>query len=186
MSRWFKLAGLGALLMVGLMLFGPRFAWMSTAQPLDPTLVAVENDNLKQIDYRLGERTFRLEVALTQDQLYRGLMYRTHLPEGQGMLFPFAPPRTVSFWMKNTLIPLDMIFIRRGKVVHIVHNVPPCKSDPCPGYSSVVPVDQVVELPAGTARGCGIDVGASAQALETKAENAAETAPLENASKKEL
>ncbi len=102
---------------------------------------------------------FNLEVALTQEDLLRGLMYRSHLPEKTGMLFPFVPAQKVNFWMKNTLVPLDMVFIRNRLVVHVVHNVPPCVQDPCPSVNSLYPVDMVVELPAGTAHQFALDMG---------------------------
>src|SRR3546814_14770977 len=60
---------------------------------------------------------FDVEVARTDAEQDRGLMFRTSLPENGGMLFPFKKPRIGSFWMKNTLIPLDMIFIRDRKSV---------------------------------------------------------------------
>ncbi len=102
---------------------------------------------------------FNLEVALTQEDLLRGLMYRSHLPPKTGMLFPFVPAQKVNFWMKNTLVPLDMVFIRNRLVVHVVHNVPPCVHDPCPSVNSLYPVDMVVELPAGTAEQFALDMG---------------------------
>lgn len=67
-----------------------------------------------------------VEVARTKDEVTRGLMYRKHLPENSGMLFLMPSEEVQSFWMKNTLLPLDMIFIDSTmKIVGIVHNAQP-------------------------------------------------------------
>ncbi len=105
-------------------------------------------------------RIIKLEVAKTSEQQATGLMFRTNLPSDRGMLFDFGSPRQTSFWMKNTLIPLDMIFLSQGKVKGIIPDVPPCKSDPCPSYSpGPIDVDGVIELKAGKAKQLGLKVG---------------------------
>jgi uncharacterized protein len=100
-----------------------------------------------------------LEVATTPEQQQIGLMFRTELAPDRGMLFPFDPPRPVSFWMKNTLIPLDMLFLYQGQVRAISSNVPPCKQVDCPSYGTNEMVDQVIELKSGRAAELGIKVG---------------------------
>ncbi len=109
----------------------------------------------------IGEQTIRLEVAQTLEQQAMGLMFRTELAPDRGMLFPFNPPRPVSFWMKNVPINLDMVFLRDGKVVDIASQVPPCTTDPCPVYgpSGLVEIDQVIELRGGRAAELGLKVG---------------------------
>ena len=88
-------------------------------------------------------------------------MYRPSLPENRGMLFIFGADRYPSFWMKNTLIPLDLIFLdSAGSVVDVIANVPPCAGDPCPTYSPKYPARAVLELAAGAAAGHGIEAGA--------------------------
>lgn len=109
--------------------------------------------------FKLRGKTILLEVAKTKKQREKGLMYRTFLAENRGMLFIYNPPRQVSFWMKNTLIPLDIIFVRDGQVKSVLSNFSPCKSDPCPSYGPFVPIDQVIELPAGQATKLGIKIG---------------------------
>lgn len=115
------------------------------AQPEQP------QTGLSETEMRVSGKKYRLEVASTEAQAEIGLMYRTVLPEGRGMLFRFDSVRPVAFWMKNTKIPLDMLFVRDNKVLHIAHSAKPCLSDPCPIYPSKQPVDMVIELPGGTA-----------------------------------
>ena len=97
----------------------------------------------------IGGEKIELEVAQTPQQQQIGLMFRDSVAPNRGMLFPFEPPRMVSFWMKNVVIPLDMIFISEGVIQHIETNVPPCQTTPCPVYGPNVMVDQVIELAGG-------------------------------------
>jgi len=103
-------------------------------------------------------QTIYLEVAQTPQQQATGLMYRTQLADNRGMLFPFHPPRPVGFWMKNVPIPLDIIFLNKGKIVKIAANLPPCTSNACPVYPSEVPIDQVIEIRGGRAAQLGLEV----------------------------
>lgn len=105
-----------------------------------------------------GER-IQLEVALTPQQQAIGLMFRTELAPNRGMLFLFPTATPQGFWMKNTLIPLDMVFMVDGEVKAIAANAAPCRTDPCPTYESGVPVNQVLELPGGRAAELGLRVG---------------------------
>lgn len=109
--------------------------------------------------FSVADQTIQLEVAQTAEQQEIGLMYRTELANDRGMAFPFDPPRRVAFWMKNTLIPLDMVFLLKGKVQGIASNVQPCKADPCPIYGPNALVDQVIELRAGRAQELGLKQG---------------------------
>lgn len=97
---------------------------------------------------------FRVEVARTVEEQARGLMFRESLPDDGGMLFPMKPPRFASFWMKNTVIPLDMIFIRDdGTIARIVAETVPYSLEP---VSSGEPVAAVLELAGGKAAALGI------------------------------
>ncbi len=102
----------------------------------------------------INGEVIELEVAQTPDQQSKGLMFREALADNRGMFFPFAYPRVTRFWMKNCLVPLDMIFLRDGKVVAIADRVPPCNSAPedCPLYGPDVLVDGVIELRSGRAK----------------------------------
>jgi uncharacterized membrane protein (UPF0127 family) len=98
---------------------------------------------------------FNVEVARTDAEQDKGLMFRTSLPADGGMLFPFAKPRIGSFWMKNTLIPLDMIFIRAdGSIDRIAENTIPESLEPVVSGGEV---SAVLELAGGTAARLNID-----------------------------
>lgn len=126
-------------------------------------VTAVDNISLAQslpIGAKLlvNNQEIELEVASTAQQQSIGLMYRDFLPPNRGMLFPFYPPQTVSFWMKNVSIPLDMIFVSDGVVKNIV-KAPPCKAEPCPLFNSNVPIDQVIELAENRSTELNIKIG---------------------------
>ena len=117
-----------------------------------------KNDN--KIPVQISGRTVRVEVAKTSSQKSKGLMYRKELPQNEGMLFPFSYEGPHSFWMKNTLIPLDIVWLNSQKeVVHIEHSVPPCKKAPCPGYSSPYKARYVIELNGGWSIENGLKLG---------------------------
>lgn len=107
----------------------------------------------------INGETIDLEVATTDDEKATGLMYRSNLPPNRGMLFLFDSPTTVSFWMKNVSINLDMIFLRDGIIKNIAHNVPPCALTSCPLYSANTEVDQVLELAGGRAKELNLQKG---------------------------
>ncbi len=126
----------------------PTTSPIAPAQTLPLTLLATIN-----------QISIKLAVAETPLQQQIGLMHRTSLPDDEGMLFQFEPARPVAFWMKQTLIPLDMLYIRSGVIREIQANVPPCKTDPCPTYPSTTTIDQVIEIRGGLAEKLGIKVG---------------------------
>jgi len=100
------------------------------------------------------------ELAITDAERARGLMFRETLLPDQGMLFVFERESAVAFWMKNTLIPLDMLWLDHDRhIVHIERNVPPCKADPCPSYAPPRPGLYVLELSAGAADRFGLKAG---------------------------
>lgn len=103
-------------------------------------------------------RIFHVEIARTMEQQEKGLMFRMSLPPDGGMLFQFeGEPRPVRFWMKDTFIPLDMIFISRDGIIKSIHaNAEPRSWD---GISSVFPVNAVLEIAGGRAAELGIHAG---------------------------
>jgi uncharacterized membrane protein (UPF0127 family) len=110
---------------------------------------------------------YRLELATVPEDLAQGLMYRENLPEKTGMLFVFAQQTPHHFWMKNTMIPLDIVWLDdAGKVIFVSADTPPCKADPCPTYGPDVPVRHVLELAAGMAKKEGVAVGTKIEILD--------------------
>jgi len=103
--------------------------------------------------------SFTVELARSEQEKEQGLMFRSSLPASAGMLFVFDGERPRSFWMKNTKISLDMIYVAKNlSVVEVKENVPSCVKDPCQVYESV-PAMFVLEVNAGEAKKSGIDVG---------------------------
>lgn len=110
-----------------------------------------------EIATKSGVQVFSVEVATTEEEKRTGLMYRKELPDGRGMLFDFSPEQEVSMWMKNTFIPLDMIFIRAdGRILRIAENTVPQSTKI---ISSRGPAKGVLEVIAGTAKKYGIAAG---------------------------
>ena len=106
--------------------------------------------------------TIRAELADTVPKRAKGLMFRESLPENHGMLFTFSEEQEWSFWMKNTRISLDIIWIdKTKKIVHVERNVPVCTrtDDSCPNYQPVSPALYVLELAAGTAEALKLQRG---------------------------
>jgi uncharacterized membrane protein (UPF0127 family) len=104
---------------------------------------------------------FTVEVADTPETWERGLMERTALSPNAGMLFIFPDVAPRAFWMMNTLIPLDMLFIDpHHRVINIQENALPCASPRrCPTYNSTAPAKYVLEIPGGRARALGMKAG---------------------------
>ena len=102
----------------------------------------------------LPDRTVVIvEIADTPELRQRGLMFRERLAPNEGMVFIFEDTGFYPFWMKNTLISLDMIWLdERRRIVSIAHSVPPCKADPCPNYPPRTDARYVVEFVSGFAK----------------------------------
>jgi uncharacterized membrane protein (UPF0127 family) len=110
-----------------------------------------------EIASKTGVHAFQVEMAITPEEKEHGLMFRRELPEGQGMLFDFQFDQNVAFWMKNTYIPLDMLFIRAdGRILRIAENTEPMSERNIPSGG---PVRAVLEVIGGTAKKLGIAAG---------------------------
>jgi uncharacterized membrane protein (UPF0127 family) len=109
----------------------------------------------------LAGHPVRAEVADDDAARSRGLMFRKSLPLDEGMLFVFDAELPLSFWMKNTLIPLDMLYFDRdGRLVSVQRDVPPCRTAYCPSFPGEAPARYVLELNAGRARQLDLPRGA--------------------------
>ena len=146
------------------LVLGASLAGCSAEQPAGmseppPVRTAPSGLSLVPLQIQSGGRThdFMVEVAETVEQQAQGLMFRERLGPSEGMIFPFASPRPASFWMKNTLIPLDMIFIRPdGTIARIAENAEPLSERTVP---SGEPVVAVLEVAGGTAARLGLKAG---------------------------
>ncbi|MEA3057936.1 MAG: uncharacterized protein QOF34_751 [Sphingomonadales bacterium] len=103
-----------------------------------------------------GDHRFTVEVARTPEQQERGLMFVRSLAGDRGMIFPYDPPQNVAFWMRNTLIPLDMVFIRADGTIARIANARALDETPVPGGE---PVAAVLEIRGGRAAELGIAAG---------------------------
>jgi uncharacterized membrane protein (UPF0127 family) len=123
------------------------------AQPL----LSFEKDTLI-IEAASGARhSFNVELALSPEQMAQGLMYRKQMAADAGMLFIYPAPTPTAFWMKNTYIPLDMLFIAAdGHILNIAERTIPQTETPVP---SAGPIKAVLELNGGTSQRLGIKPG---------------------------
>jgi uncharacterized membrane protein (UPF0127 family) len=103
-----------------------------------------------------GVHRFTVDIAATPEQQERGLMFVKHLAPDRGMIFPYDPPQPVSFWMHNTLIPLDMVFIRADGAIARIATAKPLDDTPVP---SGEPIAAVLEIAGGRAAQLGIAPG---------------------------
>jgi uncharacterized protein len=106
---------------------------------------------------KAGEIPIDIEIAESDSEKALGLMFRTGLPDGQGMLFPYAQPHDITMWMRNTYIPLDMLFIRADGVVHRIQEMTEPLSETV--IAAGAPVTGVLELAGGAAKRLGIAPG---------------------------
>ncbi len=109
------------------------------------------NNSLQKITLQTGDHEVTLQVEIADSPVERaeGLMGRTELPDGQGMLFIFPEPQNLSFWMKNTMIPLDILFFDSQKKFIGWQSMEPCKIEPCKLYSSKRPATYALEVASG-------------------------------------
>ncbi len=121
------------------------------------SISAQAQDNELTLRTATGEYRFNVEVVDTPESRAQGLMFRTELADDAGMLFDFKEEREVSFWMQNTLIPLDMIFVGTDGIIDTIHvNARP--QDPT-SIPSEVPVQFVLEIPGGRSVEIGLKPG---------------------------
>ena len=138
-------------------------AVIAACQPAAPAEARLPQapSGLQQVPLRVTSargkvHRFTVEVARTLPEQQVGLMNRQVLAPDRGMIFPYSPPEPVAFWMKNTLIPLDMIFVRaNGTIARIVTAVP-LSLEPVPAGE---PVGAVLEIGGGRAKALGIKAG---------------------------
>ena len=153
MNRFSPIAALAVLIAVSVSaVWAPAYAGDDAGEPMilpvDPDRLLVETD--------AGERAFTIEIADEDAERSAGLMFRTEMADDHGMLFVFDQSRRVAFWMKNTPMPLDLVFVRDdGTVAAIMQGEPQSTAAISPEET----VRFVLELKAGTAHKAGIGDG---------------------------
>ena len=106
------------------------------------------------------KQCFNVDIAQKPEELMRGLQFRESMPLDSGMLFIFSQDSIQSFWMKDTLMPLDIIWLDSAhRVVHIEKNVPVCRQEQCPTYTPLLPARYVLEINAGLSEKLGFQLG---------------------------
>lgn len=131
----------------------------AVARPGAPAVHPESGLPVVPLTIRSGDRThtFLVEVARTEAEQAKGLMFRTRMGADEGMIFPEDPPRRPAFWMKNTVIPLDIIFIGTdGRILNIAANAVPYDETPLPAAGLA---SGVLELNGGRAAELGINPG---------------------------
>ena len=132
---------------------GAILAVLMVATPL----AACSDEGKLVLHSSTGDYNFNVDVVDTPELMAKGLMFVQDLADDAGMLFDFKEERPVSFWMQNTLIPLDMVFVGADGVVKTVHaNARPMDTTSIP---SEVPVQYVLEIPGGVAASIGLQPG---------------------------
>lgn len=154
-------------------LFGCQIGSMQDQNSMDPSILSQNSNNKAEensysalpriplaIEKQDGQTIdFTIEVASTKEEKEQGLMFREKLGEKEGMLFLFDTEKPLTFWMKNTFIPLDIIFINENlEIVDIATNFPPCETENCIIYQSNKPAQYALEINGGLAEKLGIKV----------------------------
>lgn len=162
MKNWIKLTGLAIVIAMAGCSPGAADAAGAKAQvaaSAAPTVHPVSGLTVipLMVTSASGRHAFRVELAESSTEQARGLMFRTELGANEGMIFPMDPPRDAAFWMKNTVIPLDIIFVGTDhRILNIAENAVPYDLKPLP---SIGPVSGVLELVGGRAAQLGIKPG---------------------------
>jgi uncharacterized membrane protein (UPF0127 family) len=121
--------------------------------------IASDTENERDVVCVRG-KCFDVEVVSTPQDRNRGLMFRENLAKDEGMLFVFGVEGDYHFWMKNTLIPLDIIWIDQDhEIVYISRNTQPCKADPCPYVDPGMNAKYVLEINGGVSDEFGFELG---------------------------
>ena len=130
----------------------------------EPNLALETAENLSEVC--INENCFLVEIVDTDKSRATGLMYREEMDDNRGMLFIFDDLAVHNFWMKNTLISLDMIWVDEDyKVIYVEKMAQPCEEDPCEVYGTNAPSKYVLEINGGLSDQLGINSG---DILETK------------------
>lgn len=159
-----------ALFLVLILLTGPFLlcSCLSSSSGSTGEAAVAANDlaqELPWVDVRLGETPLRVMIARTEQEKRTGLMFRRNLAPDEGMLFVYDTPHQMTFWMKNTLLPLDLVFFGPDlTVTEFIEGMVPGvgrSDDELPRYTSTGPAQYALELASGSVRRLGITPGLS-------------------------
>ena len=157
--KWRYTAPSNATECISMYRFRPSLALLAACM-LACTACATTTSGAASPTVTLRGHVFGIELAVTPAEHARGLMDRKAMPAGHGMLFVFPDSQPRTFWMKDTLIPLDILFFDDAhRLVAMRADAQPCRADPCSLYPSEVPARYVLELNAGTAAKLGLRNG---------------------------
>lgn len=151
------LSGLRLLAALLLLALAPALSTSVMAQAARSVQQSEGLEQLTVVTDNGAKHAFQVEVARTDEHRARGLMFRKFMPQDRGMLFDFKVEQPVMMWMRNTYIPLDMVFIARdGRVINIAENTEPLSERT---IASAAPAFAVLELNAGVAQKIGLKSG---------------------------
>ncbi len=119
---------------------------------VEPVSVESSQEALQKQPLTIGGQDFLVEIADTAEERQLGLMRRTSMPANQGMIFEWEDEGVRTFWMKNTLIPLDMIWLDANKTIVDIKAAEPCTTEDCPTYQGQGVAKYVLELNQGVLR----------------------------------
>lgn len=118
-------------------------------------------NNSFDVQVLINGTNINVETVKKAQEIQIGLTKYKNIKENQGMLFVFDPPSKPAFWMKDVSFPIDIIWIKEGKVVGLEENLAPCKTNSCPTYSCELEIDYVLEVNAGIVEKKNIKIGNS-------------------------
>lgn len=137
---------------------------LSSSTSTPPQSALPQEQTIASSSYKvvIKDHITQVEVVTSVEDRQKGLSGRVSLAPSHGMLFLFEEEQVLAFWMKDTLIPLDILYFdQMGRLVQAYYNVAPCTEDPCLGYPSVFPAKYVLEVNGGEAQRWGLKYGDS-------------------------
>ncbi len=137
------------------------FSWNSSKNEV----ISITTENKVCFLWAHKNPCFKVQIADTDEKRRKGLMFVEKLPEDEGMLFTYNQEWIYSFWMKNTLIPLDIIWFNKDKKIVDIQTMQPCETDECPSYTPKWKAQYVLEVNAGLMQKYRIQTGIKADII---------------------